>query len=429
MAQDPESRPISVSELLARKKREDDAAAPPASPAPAAPATGQFSTGRRHVGREASVPAADLTAESSATPRATAPRASDPMIVRAPSTSFPRSSSPSPTSGSAAGRTASGMPGLSTRRPEPQPPAREEVTGIIPPVEVAEPEPVREPAPSAVTAAEEDLDFEAYRNFEDYGADEPAPKRERPKKQRRGLFGRKKQAKVEAEPLRYVDDDLDRDDLDRDDRGRDDLDRDDNRYAYTASVRPSVEPEPEYDPEPEPTRDRPDSGPLITPHVVSRTASVTRPPAPEPSPEDTQQINVVRSAPVDEVAADPVVEAPAPAVTPTRRSLREAISDGNDIPDEQPLAAKHSPAMQWVLLIGQSIAGLVVGAGIFWGFTELWRWNVIFALVLSAVVIFGIVTLVHVVRRRHDLVSVLLALGVGLVVTIGPMVLLASSSL
>ena len=38
------------------------------------------------------------------------------------------------------------------------------------------------------------------------------------------------------------------------------------------------------------------------------------------------------------------------------------------------------------------------------------------------------VTTVHVVRRSQDLISTLLALGVGLIVTIGPLVLLASGS-
>ena len=49
-----------------------------------------------------------------------------------------------------------------------------------------------------------------------------------------------------------------------------------------------------------------------------------------------------------------------------------------------------------------------------------------FALVLAVVVIFGIVTFAHLVRRTRDLPTTLLALGVGLLVTIGPLVLLAS---
>nr|WP_238556673.1 hypothetical protein [Gordonia terrae] len=88
--------------------------------------------------------------------------------------------------------------------------------------------------------------------------------------------------------------------------------------------------------------------------------------------------------------------------------------------------AEQSPVKAWLVLFGQALAGLAVGVGLFWGFTELWRWNPYFALVLAVLVIFGIVTLSHVVRRTKDLPTTLLALGVGLLVTIGPLVLLAA---
>ncbi len=87
-----------------------------------------------------------------------------------------------------------------------------------------------------------------------------------------------------------------------------------------------------------------------------------------------------------------------------------------------------SAARQWSMLGVQVVIGLVVGVGLFFGFHELWKWNVYFALVLSVVVMFGMVTAVHVARRSQDLVSTLLALAVGLIVTIGPLVLLASGS-
>lgn len=85
-----------------------------------------------------------------------------------------------------------------------------------------------------------------------------------------------------------------------------------------------------------------------------------------------------------------------------------------------------SPLAAWLLVIGESLVGLAVGVGLFWGFTELWKWNVYFALVLAVLVIFGVVTLTHAVRRSRDLPTTLLALGVGLIVTIGPLVLLAT---
>ena len=89
-------------------------------------------------------------------------------------------------------------------------------------------------------------------------------------------------------------------------------------------------------------------------------------------------------------------------------------------------SAERSPAKAWLLVIGEAILGLAVGVGLFWGFTELWRWNVYFALVLAVLVIFGIVSFTHAVRHSRDLFTTLLALGVGLIVTIGPLVLLAT---
>lgn len=84
-----------------------------------------------------------------------------------------------------------------------------------------------------------------------------------------------------------------------------------------------------------------------------------------------------------------------------------------------------SPLMGWLTLIGEGVLGLAVGAGLFWGFTELWKLYIYLALILAVVVIFAIVTFAHVLRKR-DLPTTLLALGVGMLVTIGPLVLLAA---
>ncbi|EGD55379.1 hypothetical protein [Gordonia neofelifaecis] len=87
----------------------------------------------------------------------------------------------------------------------------------------------------------------------------------------------------------------------------------------------------------------------------------------------------------------------------------------------------HSPSalMGWLSLAGEVVIGLAAGAGLFWGFTELWKRYIYLALILAVVVIFAIVTFAHVLRKR-DLPTTLLALGVGMLVTIGPLVLLAA---
>ena len=109
-------------------------------------------------------------------------------------------------------------------------------------------------------------------------------------------------------------------------------------------------------------------------------------------------------------------------VAPEAAPSLDAAADG-DAPAEH---AEHSPITAWSLLILEVLAGIAIGIGLFWGFTELWRWNVYFALVLAVLVIFGIVSFTHAVRHSRDLFTTLLALGVGLIVTIGPLVLLAT---
>ena len=84
-----------------------------------------------------------------------------------------------------------------------------------------------------------------------------------------------------------------------------------------------------------------------------------------------------------------------------------------------------SALVGWLALLGEVLLGLALGAGLFWGFTELWKRYVYLALVLAVLVIFAIVTFAHVLRKR-DLPTTLLALGVGMLVTIGPLVLLAA---
>ncbi|MCK0438598.1 hypothetical protein MUG78_03735 [Gordonia alkaliphila] len=88
-------------------------------------------------------------------------------------------------------------------------------------------------------------------------------------------------------------------------------------------------------------------------------------------------------------------------------------------------AAEHprSAALGWLGLVGEVLLGVLIGGGLFWGFTVLWKQYVYFALILAVLVIFAIVTFAYVLRKR-DLPTTLLALAVGLIVTIGPLVML-----
>ncbi|GED99007.1 DUF308 domain-containing protein [Gordonia crocea] len=432
MAKDePESRPIPVSELLARQRK--DAAA---------------------------------AAETGEIPRVSFPRSANPVASRVTRDPF------------AGSRTASGMP--SYRPAEPTDEEANRVTGIIPPVTdtpAAEPV-VEEPAVDAEPAADpdapttgsflrsdDDVDFESYRNFDDViGADEE------PKKRKRGLFGRRKGADDKGARTRA-------NSARRATRPAGPSDAEPAGAAEAAAETvietttiPPVAPAP---PAPQPVVPAP-TGPEPTgpePAAVDETAAfAVDSAAGQGSLEETTTLAPVEPDDLYEVEipvvgkplVDPLTgrfaapqgdtartrrtapEEDGPAIVPSatrraerraaeasptrgRRARRAVEASDTAIVDEAPLAAKHSPTTQWLIIIGQVIVGLVVGAAGFWGFVELWRWNPVFALILSAVVIFGIVTLVHLVRRRHDLPTTLLALGVGLLITIGPLILLATS--
>ena len=75
----------------------------------------------------------------------------------------------------------------------------------------------------------------------------------------------------------------------------------------------------------------------------------------------------------------------------------------------------------------QSVLAVLLGAGLFLGFDQLWRWNTIVALVLSVLVILGLVIAVRVVRKTEDIGSTLIAVAVGALVTLGPLALLQST--
>jgi hypothetical protein len=75
------------------------------------------------------------------------------------------------------------------------------------------------------------------------------------------------------------------------------------------------------------------------------------------------------------------------------------------------------------LVVLQSILAVAFGAGLFIAFDQLWRWNSIVTLVLSVLVILGLVVGVRVVRKTEDIASTLIAVAVGLLITLGPLVL------
>ena len=74
---------------------------------------------------------------------------------------------------------------------------------------------------------------------------------------------------------------------------------------------------------------------------------------------------------------------------------------------------------------GQAVLALAFGLGVFYAFGKLWAWNSLLALVLTVLVTLGMVAAVQAVRRTVDIVSTLMAVAVGLGLTLGPLALQA----
>ena len=82
---------------------------------------------------------------------------------------------------------------------------------------------------------------------------------------------------------------------------------------------------------------------------------------------------------------------------------------------------KGGAVRQWLVLIGQAVVSIAVGALLFKGFEQLWDVLPWVALVLSVLVIVGLVAVVRILRRTDDLISIVIAIAVGVFVTLGPL--------
>ncbi|WP_026360429.1 hypothetical protein [Amycolatopsis nigrescens] len=86
-----------------------------------------------------------------------------------------------------------------------------------------------------------------------------------------------------------------------------------------------------------------------------------------------------------------------------------------------------SPGKQWAAMAAQLAAGVVGGAAVWLGFNWLWGRIPAAALIGALVVIVGLVWIVRKIRRADDLQTTVLAVLVGLVVTVSPAALLLLS--
>jgi hypothetical protein len=135
-------------------------------------------------------------------------------------------------------------------------------------------------------------------------------------------------------------------------------------------------------------------------------------------------------------AAEPVAEKPAddlfsrdtgtsavPAVALATEDVPAGLAPEDDA-DEVERVGRQSGSRVWLLLIGQLVLGAIVGAALWIGFSYLWRNFPVVALAAAVLTTTGLVLLVRAIRRSDDLQTTMLAVLVGLVVTISPAVLL-----
>jgi hypothetical protein len=89
---------------------------------------------------------------------------------------------------------------------------------------------------------------------------------------------------------------------------------------------------------------------------------------------------------------------------------------------------EESSQRQWLVLAGQVVGAAVLGMLLFKGFEKMWDVLPFVALALAVVVILGLVALVRVLRRTDDMYSTVIAVVVGVFVTLGPLAFLLSTN-
>lgn len=115
---------------------------------------------------------------------------------------------------------------------------------------------------------------------------------------------------------------------------------------------------------------------------------------------------------------DDVVELPSEVFDEDHADIEDDLAE--EAPEEP---GRWSPLLGGAAIVGQSVLAVAFGAGLFIGFDQLWRWNSIVALVLTVLVTLGLVAAVQAVRKTVDIASTLIAVAVGLLVTLGPLAL------
>ncbi|MFD6195774.1 hypothetical protein ACFWE3_03630 [Mycobacteriaceae bacterium NPDC060252] len=106
------------------------------------------------------------------------------------------------------------------------------------------------------------------------------------------------------------------------------------------------------------------------------------------------------------------------------------VEPDTDRPDAEAKADRREKIktyLQGSWIAAQYLLAAAAGAGLFFGFRELWSWNQGIALVLGVLFIAILVASLWVIRKTVDLASILIAIVVGALIAFGPLVLMLQS--
>ena len=170
--------------------------------------------------------------------------------------------------------------------------------------------------------------------------------------------------------------------------------------------------------------------PILPPRVPTPVVKAPAPTAPAPAApeESTELIDKIADADAGEAESTAVVDlVKAPAVDDgAKKSSAVAESDVEAEPAAEEAGERNS-IREWAVLAGQVVVALIVGGAMFKGFEKLWDMLPWVALVLALIVIVGLVAVVRVLRKTDDITSFVIAVVVGMIVTLGPLAFLLTS--
>ena len=172
--------------------------------------------------------------------------------------------------------------------------------------------------------------------------------------------------------------------------------------------------------------------PILPPRVPTPVAKAPAQTAPAPAApeESTELIDKIADADAGEAESTAVVDLVKAPVVADGATKSTAVAESETDVEAEPAAeeaGERNSIREWAVLAGQVVVALIVGGAMFKGFEKLWDMLPWVALVLALIVIVGLVAVVRVLRKTDDITSFVIAVVVGMIVTLGPLAFLLTS--